>query len=52
MAEEMAPATTLLVMDRVVPTPTKVAVHHVAKFVAWKETLQIGAGSAMIGNLA
>ena len=28
---------------------TKVAVHHAARFVAWKDILQIGVGNAMIG---
>ena len=48
-AAEMAPAVTFLVMDRAVPTPTKVAVHHTARFAALKDTMQIGASSAMIG---
>ena len=47
-AMEMAPAATLPVTDRAVPTSHKVAVHHAARFAAWKDTMQIGAGSAMI----
>ena len=48
-ATKMALVETLLVTDRAMPTSTKVAVHHAARFAAWKDILQIGVGNAMIG---
>ena len=45
----MAPTMTFLIMDRAVPTSTQVAVHHAARFAAWKDTMQISASSTMIG---
>ncbi|KAJ8643177.1 hypothetical protein MRB53_004925 [Persea americana] len=46
----MAPATGPPVKDRVVLNPLKVAVHHGARFAAWKATMLIGVGNAMIGT--
>ena len=45
----MAPTMTSPVTDRDVPPSTKVAVHHAARFVAWKDTMLTDASSAMIG---
>ena len=47
---QMAPATGPPVKDRVVLNPLKVAVHHGARFAAWKATMLIGVGNAMIGT--
>ena len=45
----MAPVVTFPITDKAIPTSTQVAVHHATRFVAWKDTMQIGASSTMIG---
>ena len=45
----MAPTMTSPVTDRDAPPSTKVAVHHAARFVAWKDTMLTDASCTMIG---
>ena len=47
MVVDMGPVATLSILDRVVLTLTKVAVHHTTRSADWKDTMPITVSSAM-----